>query len=223
MAKAKKEGPTAQERALEGVATATWNDYVGRYRPAEAELIRRAEFTDGERASLKGQASADVAGAFKGLTRNTIASGAQSGADIQSGKTKLSLAGDASAQGATRGLAQGAAVTGGEVDRDRQQLGIAALGRNIATDATSNMARGAQRATSLALAASDAKFQRNLARTDALATVAGAVTRKVKGVYDAKKAAQIQPELINADFSHLRRGQSLEDHDPFDNSTQSYA
>lgn len=210
----KKEGPTAEETALKEVGVATWNDYSARYRPAEAALVKEAELTAGERASVKGQANADVAGAFKELTRNTIASGGVAGANVNSGKTKLGLAGDAASRGAATGGAAALAETGAEVDRDQQQLGIAATGRNIAHDATANMARGARRATSLALASSQARFERNASNVDALAAVAGAATRKFKGIHDAKKAAQ-QPELINSDFSHLRRQQSLADQDPF--------
>ena len=87
MAKAKKVGPTAQERALSDVSLSSWNDYVERFRPAEAALIKKAEFTAGEKAQVKGEASADTHAAFAGLSRDTVAKGGQAGADVNSGKT----------------------------------------------------------------------------------------------------------------------------------------
>ena len=183
----KKQGPTAEERELNRVSVAQWNDYVTRFRPAEAELVRRAELTAGERASVKGQARGDVAAAFDGLTRDTIAAGGQTGARVNSGKTKLALAGNAQAEGKTAGLAAAAAETGAEIDRDQQQTGITGLGRSIATDVTADLSRGARRATNLALAASQARFQRNQDVINAAAAVTGAGIRKYQLSKEAKK------------------------------------
>ncbi len=174
----KKVGPTAQETALADVSAQQWTDYVERFRPAEAALIKQAQLTEGERAQVKGEVAGDTAAAFKGLTRNTIATGEQTGADVSSGKTKLSLAGDADAAGTATGLGQAAAITGAEVDAEQQKVRIVGFGRNLATDATANLSRGAQRATRTALAASESRFQLNQSRLDAFATVAGAATRK---------------------------------------------
>jgi len=180
MAKApSKEQPTASERALAAVSQSQWTDYVERFRPAEAAMIKKAQLTEGERAQVKGEVAADTAAAFKGLSRDTVAKGAQSGANVSSGKTKLSLAGDAIAQGEVRGVGQAVAETGAEIDAEQQKLRIVGHGRQVATDVTSNLSRGAQRATSLALAASQARFQRNLDTVDAVASVAGAATRKL--------------------------------------------
>lgn len=184
----KKQGPTAEETALKDVSIASWNDYVTRFRPAEAALAKKAELTSGERASVKGQASADTAAAFKGLNRETVASGLQSGANVSSGKTKLGLAGNAEAAGAARGISASLAETGAEIDSDEQRLGIVALGRGIAHEATANLSRGAQRATNVALASRAARSSRNEAATLGLATVAGAAVRKAKSFFsdDAK-------------------------------------
>jgi len=179
MAKPKKTGPTAQERALADTSRSQWADYVERFRPAEAALIKKAEFTAGEKAQVKGEASADTHAAFAGLARDTVAKGGQAGADVNSGKTKFTLAADAAAAGAASGLAQGAAVTGGQLDSEGQKLKIAGFGRKVATDVTANLSRGAQRATRLAIADSQAKFERNQALLDTGATIAGAATRKL--------------------------------------------
>lgn len=206
----KKPGPTAEERALEETSTAEWTDYVARFRPAEAELIRRAQLTEGERAAVKGQVSADTAAAFKGLTSSTIRSGGASGAKISSGKTKLRLADDALAQGTTRGLAASAAETGAEIDRDQQQVGIVGLGRQIATDVTADLSRGARRATRLALAASQARFERNQAVVSGLSAVAGAATRKfgdpfgTKGKKDSAEQLELAEQLGLIDINHPR-------------------
>jgi len=165
--------PTEEEKALEKVSVDTWNDYITRYRPAEAALAKKAEFTAGERAQVTGEVSADTAAAFKGLHRSTVSSSAVAGADVSSGKTKFSLAADATAQGKARGLGQGAAITGGELDSTQQNLKLTAFGRGLASDVVSNMSRGAQRATTLALSESEARWQRNMANVDAAMTVAG--------------------------------------------------
>ncbi len=172
---------TEQEKALADVSAAQWTDYVERFRPAEAALIRKAELTKGERAQVKGEVAADTATAFAGLSRSTVATGQQAGANVSSGKTKLGLAGDAEAAGVARGVGQAAAETGAEVDAEQQKLRIAGFGRKVATDVTANLSRGAQRATSLALAASEARFQRNQGLIDGVSAVAGAATRKFGG------------------------------------------
>lgn len=173
-----KQGPSAEERQLSAQSAATWNDYVARFRPAEAALAKKAEFTAGESAQVQGEASADTAAAFKGLSRNTVATGGISGADVNSGKTKLNLAGDALAEGKTRGAATNAAEIGGRLDSEMQGMGIVATGRGQANMAMSNLSQGAQRATQLALAESQAKFERNQAAVNSIAAVAGAATRK---------------------------------------------
>ena len=189
-----KVGPTAQERALSDVSQAQWNDYVARFRPAEAALIKKAEFTAGEKAQVKGEASADAQAAFAGLARDTVAKGKQAGGDVNSGRTKLSLAADAESAGAASGLAQGAAVTGGELDAEGQKLKIAGIGRKVASDVTANLSRGAQRATALAIADSQAKAERNAALVEAAAGIAGAATRKLKKSPTSKAGASEAPE-----------------------------
>jgi len=174
-------GPTQQELALSDVSSAQWADYKTRFRPAEEALAKNAELTKGERAQVKGEVSADTAQAFKGLTRSTIAAGAAGGAQASSGKTKLSLAADASAAGKAKGVGQSLATTGAEIDEEGRQLQIAGFGRGVAQNVTANMSRGAQRATSLAIAASEAKFVRNANMADAAAGIAGAATRKWGG------------------------------------------
>ncbi len=203
MKKPKKQGPTAQEKALEQVSIAQWNDYVARFRPAEAELARRAEFTEGEKLAARGMASADSAAAFKGLTRQTVLAQSVSGADESSGRTKLAMAGNAEAQGRARGLAGAAAVTGQKIQSDAERLGITAIGRNIASQATSDMAAGARRATSLALAASEAKFARNEALVDAVGLVAGAGVRRYQ--LNKQKKHEEFADTLPVDTQHVPR------------------
>jgi hypothetical protein len=178
MAKAPKVRETEEERALKEVSVAQWNDYVSRFRPAEAELIKRAELTGGEKASVRGQAATDVASAFKGLTKGTITAGEVSGADVSSGKTKFGLAANADARGRSIGLGTVAGELGAMESQDRQQAGIAAMGRGIAADVTQSMAQGARRATRVAMAEAAGKFERNQAMLNAGAAVAGAAARK---------------------------------------------
>lgn len=178
MKKPKKQGPTAEEKALQEVSIGQWNDYVARFRPAEAELARRAEFTRGEKLAAEGMAGADAAAAFKGLTRDTIASQKIAGADASSGRTKFALAGNAEAKGKATGLAAAAASTGQKIQSDAERLGITAIGRGVASGTTSDMAAGARRATNLALAAREARFERNQSIVLGAATVAGAATAR---------------------------------------------
>ena len=182
----KKQGPTAAETALAEVSSAQWNDYVARFRPAEAALAKDAELTKGEIARVKGEVSADTEAAFKGLTRATIASGEAAGADVSSGKTKLSLAANADAKGTAKGVGQSVAKTGAEIDSQGRRVQIAGFGRGVATDVTRNLSRGAQRATGLALAESNARFQTQLARNDAFATVAGGAAAKFRSIRENK-------------------------------------
>ena len=192
MAKApKKQGPTAEERALQQVSSAQWNDYKERFRPAEKALALNAKLTDGERAQVKGEVAADTAQAFSGLTRSTISAGEQAGADVNSGKTKLSLAGNAAAMGKARGVGQAMAETGAELDSEGRFMKIAGFGREVAAGATADMSRGAVRATRLALAASNAKFEKNQAMIGAVATVAGAAASKFNEVRVAKQKARL--------------------------------
>ncbi len=175
-------GKTAEESALEFVAGQSWGDYVERFRPAEMALARDAELTKGEIAQVKGEVSADTAAAFKGLSRSTVSSNAQAGADLSSGKAKLGLAADATAQARASGLGKGAAATGARIDEDMQNVRIASFGRNLATDVTADLSRGARRATAIAIAESNARFERNAANLDAAATVAGAAYEKYNQV-----------------------------------------
>ncbi len=173
-----KQQATAEERALGESSIGMWNDYVAHFRPAEAALAKEAELTAGERAGIKGAVAGDVAAAFKGLTRSTVASGQQSGADVNSGKTKLSLASDAEARGEATGIGQNVAEVTAGLDEEQKKLQIAGLGRNVQTDTTKFAARGARRANTVAMAASNAKFSRNIARTEAIFGVAGAAAKK---------------------------------------------
>ena len=174
----KQQGPSEQEKALKEVSVAQWNDYVARYQPAEAELMKRSELTEGEIAGVKGQVAGDVASSFEGVTRSTLAAGEQSGAGINSGKTKFGLAGNADARGEALGLGQVVAEVGAKGARDKQQAGITALGRGIAADATENMAAGARRATRVGMAQAVGRFERNSAAINAASAVAGAAAAK---------------------------------------------
>lgn len=189
-------GPTAAETALAEVSKARWDVYVEDFRPAEIALAQNAELTKGEKARVKGEVSADTAAAFKGLARSTIAAGAASGANVASGKTKFSLATDAAAAGATKGLGQTAAITGAELDAEGKQLQIVQFGHDVASNTIANLSRGAQRATTVALAAADAKFERNNARLSAVSTIAGAVSERYQ-INKKNKAIQGTQDLLD--------------------------
>ncbi len=195
---------SAQETALGESSIGMWNDYVSRFRPAEAALAKEAELTAGERAGIKGAVAGDVAAAFKGLTRSTVASGQQSGADVNSGKTKLSLASDAEARGKATGIGQNVAEVTAGLDEEQKKLGIVGFGRDVQTDTTRFAARGAQRATTVALAASNANFARNTARTEALFGIAGAATKKFG--LDKKFKDIFQGDLEEIEVTGQRRG-----------------
>ncbi len=216
--RAKTVGPTASERALADVSSQQWDDYVQRFRPAEAALIKKAKFTAGEKAQVKGEASADTAASFAGLARDTVSKGKQAGGDANSGRTKFSLAADAEAAGSVSGLAQGAAVTGGELDAEGQNLKIAGFGRKVATDVTANLSRGAQRATALAIADSQAKFERNAALLDTVASVAGAATRKLtmKKPLSQADADAVDEIPLNARPKHYTPGGAVQDSTSYD-------
>ena len=205
MQKPKKEKPTAQETALAQVSAHQWADYVERFRPAEAEMIKRAEFTAGERAQVTGEVAADAAAAFKGQTRATHAAGGATGAKVGSGKSKFSLAADAAAAGEAKGVGQAMAVAGGIEDENAQKVRITGLGRQVATAVTADTSRGARRATRLALAASEARFQSKLDTVNAVAGVAGAAASKYKSHLDKKKAnkAFTTEELAKLDASGM--------------------
>lgn len=173
-----KEKATAGELALKDVSRQKEADYQSRFRPAERALIKDAELTKGERAQVKGEASADTAAAFKGMDRSTISAGAQAGAQGSSGKTKLSLAADAATAGQVGGIGQAMAEAGAEVDSQGRQIQAVGFGRDVSQRVTANLNREGVRATNLALAASEARMMKNTARLDAAASVAGAATRK---------------------------------------------
>lgn len=195
---------SAQETALKNASTASWNDYIAKYRPAEAALAKEAELTAGERAGIKGAVSGDVAEAFKGLTRDTVAAGGQSGADVNSGKTKLSLAGDADARGRATGAGQNVADVTAGIESEQKKLSIVGHGRGVQTDTAKFAARGARRANTVAMAASNAKFARNTARTDALFGIAGAATKKLG--LDEKIKGVFQSDLEEIEVTGRRRG-----------------
>lgn len=184
----KKMKATAGERQLQRQSVAQYADYVARFRPAEIALAKKAELTGGERAQVKGEVSGDVASAFKGLSRSTVSSSGQAGADVSSGKTKFGLAADATAAGEAKGLGQAVAIAGAEIDETQQKIGITAIGRDLAHDATANLSQGARRATSLALAASQARFETNLATTNAAFAVAGAATKRFGQEFKLRKS-----------------------------------
>ena len=93
----------------------------------------------------------------------------------------MNLAADAEAHGKAVGLGKGMAETGGIANSFMQKAKVVGFGRDQSIDTFSSMRQGAVRASNLALAASEAKFQRNLSDTSAIAGVAGAATRKWGG------------------------------------------
>ena len=207
-----KQQATAQERALAEVSQAQWDDYKARFRPAEVALAKDAELTQGEIARVQGEVSADTEAAFKGLTRATIASGEAAGADVSSGKSKLALAANAAAKGTAKGVGQSVAKTGAEIDSQGRRVQIAGFGRGIATDVTRNLSRGAQRATSAALQASDARFQKTLSINSTISTVAGAAARKFSGGFGDQEGDLVKtdiPGLFNFNFGSTNFGEDI--------------
>jgi hypothetical protein len=205
MAQAKTQGPTEQEKALGEVSKYQWDDYVERFRPAEAALIKKARLTGGERAAAKGLASADTAAAFKGAARGSVAAGALTGAKVGSGRTKMSLAADATAAGAARGVAAAGATTNAELSSENQMLKIAGMGRGIAHNATMNMARDASRASQVSLAEAAARQQKKEAMINLAATVGGAAYRKHQSVKAANKQADLHRSRYEVPYDAAAR------------------
>lgn len=224
MGQPKRAPKTEQEKALEEVSIAQWNDYVARFVPAEAALAKKAELTAGERARVKGEVSADVADAFKDLPRETLA--AHRG-DASSGGAKAALAGDALAAGKAKGLGKAAAETVAEVEELKQRTGITALGRNVAADTTADLSRGARRAGSVAITEARARNYVNQAKIGLAASIAGAGIRKYQAVQadklDAANNARIsgllppiEPSLPTQEQSAFFKGYNpLSKWDPF--------
>jgi hypothetical protein len=193
MAKAPKDpGPSQADIAAVEVAEHQWSDYVSRYRPAEVELIKRSEFTAGERARVQGEASADTAAAFSGLTRGATVASAVSGAGIGSGQHKLALADISKTAGMTKGAGKVAATLGGRLSSENEKLGITAVGRGVASNVASDLSRAGRRQTQVTLQKALLKAERQNQQIAAAATIAGAGVRKGMSMLDARAAQKLE-------------------------------
>ena len=197
MAKAPKDpGPSEADRAQVEVSEATWTDYVERYRPAEAQLVKRAQYSAGERSRVRGEVSGDAAAAFKGLARKTVSASGQAGQKVGSGSLVAALAGNAGAQGEVTGVGKAAADLGGRLKSEGDKLGVTAIGRNVVAGVQTNLSQAAQRQTQVALQKSMLKAALQNQKIELGAAVLGAGVRKGKGLYDKAQTAQ-QDQLIS--------------------------
>lgn len=174
MSKPKKEGPSAQERALAEISARHAQDYGERYIPIENQLIKDTEFTAAERARLGGETIGGAEQAFGGLTANTIKN-MQARTGAGSGATKAALGSNANARGSARGLGLAGAMRSAEHNQLMDRVGITGLGRNQSISSISNMSQSAGRATEFALqkrAARDQLMQDALGAAVAGATIA---------------------------------------------------
>lgn len=129
LSKPKAQGPTAAERAEASSAAHKFNDYQQRFVPLENSFISEIQTSDADRASLRGQNTADVAQALAGQDQNLVRSSASG---LASGKSVMARA----------GLAGAGAEAGGEARsnadatlRMREQTGLlkmAGFGRDLA-------------------------------------------------------------------------------------------
>jgi hypothetical protein len=184
--KAPKVKPTEAEKALERVSVSQWNDYVGKFRPAEAALAKKIELTEGERAQVKGQVAADTAAAFKGVARSTTVATSVAGANVASGRSKFTLAENIRAEAKAKGVGQAGAETGAEISEVQGKQRLAAFGRGVSADVTENLQSGAVRATNLALAEARAKFAKNESVLESASTLAGFAFKKFRTFQQSK-------------------------------------
>ena len=119
--------PTAQERALAEVAAKDWNDYQQRYVPVESQFVDRIRASEGDLASARGSAVADVEQAVAGAGDRIIGSG-----DATRGAAKMGLADAAIAKGKARGAAVNEATLARENAELRGLSKMAAFGRGLA-------------------------------------------------------------------------------------------
>jgi hypothetical protein len=184
--KPKDPGPSQADIAQVQVSQARWNHYVAQYRPAEAAMVARSEFTAGERNRVRGEVAADTAGAFGGLNRKTIAAGNQAGDKTGSGSALMALAGNAEAQGGAQGLGKGAATLGGKLQSESEKFRVTQVGQGVVSGIQSDLSQAARRQTAVANQKAFLKAQVQNAKIAAAATVAGAGVRKYKGHLDAQ-------------------------------------
>lgn len=198
--KPKDPGPSQADMAQVAVAGHQWNDYMTRFAPAEAELVKRSEFTAGERARVRGEVAADTATAFKGLARKTVSASGQAGQNLASGATKLGLAGNALAQGEATGVGRAAAELGGRLESESEKFRVSQIGRNIVSDIQSDLSKTARRQTQASLEKAMLKAQAQNQKIAAAATIMGAGVRKY-GLMQEDKPIE---EIDTSDFPSLR-------------------
>jgi hypothetical protein len=196
--KPKDPGPSQADIAQVQVAEASWNDYVSTFRPAEAEMVKRSEFTAGERSRVRGEVAADTATAFKGLTQKTVSASGQAGQKIGSGSLLADLAGNASAQGEATGVGKAAATLGGRLQSEGEKFRVTQTGRNIVSNIQSDLSQAARRQTAVSLQKAQLKAAIQNQKVTAAATIAGAGARKFKGYLDSQKEGASLTEAIES-------------------------
>jgi hypothetical protein len=205
MAKQPKDpGPSQADVAQVAVAEARWNDYVAMYRPAEAAMVKRSEFSAGERNRVRGEVSGDTGAAFKGLDRKTVSAGGQAGGKISSGSTLMALAGNAEAQGGAQGIGKAAATLGGKLQSESEKFRVTQVGSGIVSGIQSDLSQAARRQTAVANQKAFLKAQQQNAKIAAAATVAGAGVRKYGIMKDAAAAEKLN--AVRAENEDLMGG-----------------
>jgi hypothetical protein len=189
--KPKDPGPSQADIAQVQVSQARWSHYVSQYRPAEAALVERAEFTAGERNRVRGEVAADTAAAFKGLDRKTVSAGGQAGSKVGSGSALMALAGNAEAQGGAQGVGKAAATLGGKLQSEGEKFRVTQIGQGVVSGIHSDLSQAARRQTAVANQKAFLKAQQQNARIAAAATVAGAGVRKYGIMKDAAAAEKL--------------------------------
>jgi hypothetical protein len=162
--------PTAQERALAERGANEFNRYTTEFAPLAGKLREDIRVTDGERASVKGAAAADMAMA----TRDPGTGGTGRG----SGRAVFSMAGNSVSRGTATGKAQGAAVQAVENNELTGMQKLARTGRNLADNSTLGLSSSARRATREVIAESRADTKRFGERADMAALAGGWAWKK---------------------------------------------
>jgi len=192
-------GMSAADR--ENVRISDWKAsyYDKSFKPIEEAMIKRTEYTAGERNRVRGNVAADTAAAFKNLSRQTVSAGGQSGAKIGSGSMLMSQAGNVSAQGAATGVGRAAADLGGRLQSENEQFVASQLGQNMSAQLQTNLAMVGQRQNQVSMQKAFLKAQEQNQRMEAAGAIAGSAAAKYMHVKEAKAlAAEEQAGLKSA-------------------------
>lgn len=200
--KPKDPGPSAADVAQGEVQGQRWTHYMESYAPAEVALIKRSEFSAGERNRVEGEAAADAAQAFKGLNRKTISASSQAGQKAGAGALLADLASNAEAQGEVTGSGRNAAKLGGRLQSEMEKFHVVKTGQNIVSGVTSDLSMAGRRQTQVSLQKAFLQAQKQNEKMAAAAAIGGAAAAKfgpmLKDKWDAKKMEKLQADATEA-------------------------